>query len=82
MTQLWSSGSRTGRTAKVSVQTSDQADIDATGEVPGTFSVFDLHPTDTKFYIGGVPENSGVSTSDISLNSKHLRETKKHKISC
>jgi len=51
------------------VQTADQPDIDATGEVPGTFSVFDLHPTDTKFYIGGVPENSGVSTSDISLNS-------------
>jgi len=76
MTQLWSSGSRTGRTAKVSVQTADQPDIDATGEVPGSFSVFDLHPTDTKFYIGGVPESSGVSTSDISLNSKTCARNK------
>ena len=45
----------------MSVRTDGEPDIDANGEVPGTFSVFDLDPRDTKFYIGGVPENSGVS---------------------
>ena len=53
--------SRTGRTATVSVRTDGQDDVNTAGEAPGTYSVFDLHSTDTKFYIGGVPDNAGVS---------------------
>ena len=42
------------------IRTEDEDDSVQEGESPGTFSVLDLNPVTSKFYVGGVPENIGV----------------------
>ena len=43
------------------MRTEDEDDSVEEGESPGTFSVLDLDTVGSKFYVGGVPENVGVS---------------------
>ena len=52
---------RTGKTVSLIVRTENEEDSVEEGESPGTYSVLDLNPVSSKFYVGGVPENVGVS---------------------
>lgn len=42
------------------MRTEDEADAVATGEASGEFSVLDLDPINTEFYVGGVPDHGRV----------------------
>ena len=52
---------RTGKTVSVIVRTEDEEDVVQEGESEGTKSVLELDDASSKFYVGGVPDDAGVS---------------------
>ncbi|XP_015919728.2 laminin subunit alpha isoform X1 [Parasteatoda tepidariorum] len=48
---------RTGKTCSITVRTDKEEDSVVEGFLPGTYSVFNLDPKVSKFFIGGIKEN-------------------------
>lgn len=68
--------SRTGKTCTLTVKTEGEPDAVVEGFLPGTFSVFNLNQKLSKFFIGGVSDNTQVSPKKL-LSSQLQKVNKK-----